>query len=275
VGEIHVDERVGSDYDLSLFKAVKRSRVSEVGDEWCSGKGTKDVIGAPPGVRSGNGGNGSGVAEETGVALRPSEIATQKCFGGNGSQDGEFALAPASLARTRGLTHPKLSSSNLSKPSNSSNPSLITDTLETSRKLMITLPKEVLPSPTADIAFGLNVSADASALLTKRAHSESTIEYVNVGIDAEKMGNEARFINDYRGVPISLPGVRSTSAKTHTILTRPRPNAFFREVWIEGMLCMGVWSEKEGIRKGEEIVLSYGKGWWSARNQFGLEEAGG
>ncbi|KAF8334023.1 uncharacterized protein EI90DRAFT_3050725 [Cantharellus anzutake] len=212
-GEIHVDERVGSNYDLSLFKAVKRSRVSEVaGDEWGS-----------TGVRTGNGGNGGDdVAGETGVALSSSETATQNRFWGNGSsdsQDGESALAPTSLARTGKLTHSKLSS------------------------------------------FGLllNVSADASVLL------ESTIEYINVGIDAEKMGNEARFINDYRGVPISLSSSTTSAKKIQTISTRLGPNAFFEEVWIEGMLCMGVWSGKEGIRKGEEIIVSYGKGWWRAR----------
>ena len=71
---------------------------------------------------------------------------------------------------------------------------------------------------------------------------------VNVGVDASRMGNEARFINDYRGI-------------------REQPNAkFVDERSAEtGRLEMGVWSGHQGIKKGEEILVSYGKGWWQAR----------
>ncbi|KDQ20643.1 hypothetical protein BOTBODRAFT_100151 [Botryobasidium botryosum FD-172 SS1] len=69
---------------------------------------------------------------------------------------------------------------------------------------------------------------------------------LSVGVDAAKMGNEARFVNDYRG----------TDAK--------RANAEFREGW-DGVRRMEVWSGSEGIKKGEEILVSYGKGWWHAR----------
>lgn len=69
----------------------------------------------------------------------------------------------------------------------------------------------------------------------------------SAGIDADKMGNEARFINDYRGVGM-------------------KPNAEFRDGrTAQGELRMGVWSLKEPIKKGEEITVSYGKGWWKAR----------
>lgn len=79
--------------------------------------------------------------------------------------------------------------------------------------------------------------------------------YVGLGIDADRMGNEARFINDYRGV-------------------RERPNAEFREMWVPtrgaGERAMGVWvlggkGREKGIRKGEEICVSYGRGFWGAR----------
>jgi len=78
---------------------------------------------------------------------------------------------------------------------------------------------------------------------------------LGVGVDAAKMGNEARFVNDYRG----------TSAK--------RANAEFREGW-DGDKRMEVWSGSEGIKKGEEILVSYGKGWWQARMGDGEEEDG-
>ncbi|KAJ4303782.1 hypothetical protein N0V90_002683 [Kalmusia sp. IMI 367209] len=80
-----------------------------------------------------------------------------------------------------------------------------------------------------------------------------------IGVDASKMGNEARFINDYRGV--------STG-----------PNAEFRDTYIDlgnGKVeqRMGVFvlragksgKRTKGIAKGDEILLSYGKGFWNER----------
>lgn len=78
-----------------------------------------------------------------------------------------------------------------------------------------------------------------------------TQDGISVGIDAQFMGNEARFINDYRGV-------------------KSKPNAVFEECRTsEGELRMSVWSGSESIRKGEEILVSYGKGWWKARSTDG------
>jgi SET domain-containing protein len=70
----------------------------------------------------------------------------------------------------------------------------------------------------------------------------------SVGVDATTMGNEARFVNDYRGI-------------------RPKPNAQFADLWSAGGdLRIGIWSLAEGIRKDDEIVVSYGKAWWAARS---------
>ncbi|KZT19398.1 hypothetical protein NEOLEDRAFT_1142187 [Neolentinus lepideus HHB14362 ss-1] len=75
---------------------------------------------------------------------------------------------------------------------------------------------------------------------------------VNVGVDASKMGNEARFINDYRGI-------------------RDKPNAVFQERRSDsGELRMSVWSSSLPIKKGDEILVSYGKGWWRARSVDGV-----
>ncbi|KAI9805253.1 MAG: hypothetical protein M1833_005706 [Piccolia ochrophora] len=75
---------------------------------------------------------------------------------------------------------------------------------------------------------------------------------LDLGVDSTKMGNEARFINDYRGI-------------------RERPNADFRERVVRGQRRMSVWvmpagksgKGRKGVRKGEEIVVSYGKGFWA------------
>ncbi|KAL5628940.1 hypothetical protein BROUX41_002331 [Berkeleyomyces rouxiae] len=81
---------------------------------------------------------------------------------------------------------------------------------------------------------------------------------LEISVDAATMGNEARFINDYRGV-------------------KDRPNAEFREVWSvrHRQRCMAVFVLDEGksrtrtagINKGEEILVSYGKGFWQKRQQ--------
>ncbi|EKM83459.1 hypothetical protein AGABI1DRAFT_66081 [Agaricus bisporus var. burnettii JB137-S8] len=69
----------------------------------------------------------------------------------------------------------------------------------------------------------------------------------SIGIDARGAGNEARFINDYRGIS-------------------KKPNAVFQDNRVgSGELRMSICSCKEGIRKGDEIVVSYGKSWWKAR----------
>lgn len=74
----------------------------------------------------------------------------------------------------------------------------------------------------------------------------------DVAVDAALAGNEARFVNDYRGVA-------------------ERANAEFATVWCEawGQVCVGVWvmsgKDSKGIRKGEEILVSYGKGFWDER----------
>lgn len=72
---------------------------------------------------------------------------------------------------------------------------------------------------------------------------------VNVGIDASEMGNESRFINDYRGIC-------------------DKPNAEFAEYRVEGELRMSIRSQGDGIKKGDEIVVSYGKSWWACRGQY-------
>ncbi|KAI9878295.1 MAG: hypothetical protein M1830_001352 [Pleopsidium flavum] len=91
---------------------------------------------------------------------------------------------------------------------------------------------------------------------------------LGIGIDAGRMGNEGRFVNDYRGVRAG------------------GPNAEFRDGWVfvrEGgrggrwERRVGVWvlggrgRRGVGIGRGEEVVVSYGKGFWRER-QVEVEE---
>lgn len=72
---------------------------------------------------------------------------------------------------------------------------------------------------------------------------------LSVGIDATAAGNEARFVNDYRG-----------------IATKPNA-AFFDEKDEGGTLRMIIRSGAQEIKKGEEVLVSYGKSWWRARSE--------
>ncbi|KAG9247193.1 SET domain-containing protein [Calycina marina] len=105
------------------------------------------------------------------------------------------------------------------------------------------------------------VHAPSTAAPEKRdLHAESNYDLsldreLGACIDADAMGNEARFINDYRGIG-------------------NRPNAEFKEIWDprKRERGMGVWVLGEGksgkgkaIRKGEEILVSYGRGFWDGR----------
>ncbi|BGP26872.1 hypothetical protein JCM10295v2_005834 [Rhodotorula toruloides] len=78
-----------------------------------------------------------------------------------------------------------------------------------------------------------------------------------VGCDATKMGNEARFVNDYRGVP----GFQ-------------RPNAVFElREWEmpdsggQKSVRMAVRAGPHGVEKGAEICVSYGRGFWEKRRE--------
>ena len=95
---------------------------------------------------------------------------------------------------------------------------------------------------------------------------------LGIAVDAARTGNEARFINDYRGV------------------SDTGPNAEFRDVLVDighsrlerriGVFVLSAGKAKakggkkrakggkkraKGVLKGEEIVVSYGKGFWRER----------
>lgn len=117
------------------------------------------------------------------------------------------------------------------------------------------------PSPTPTPSTH---SPNAKIPATADPHASSNYDLsldrsLSLAIDAATAGNEARYVNDYRGIAA-------------------RPNAEFREVWhgARQERGMGVWilpfgksgKGKGGVRKGDEIVLSYGRGFWGAR-RFG------
>eukprot|EP00048_Salpingoeca_helianthica_P007358 m.109474 g.109474 ORF g.109474 m.109474 type:complete len:191 (+) comp14308_c0_seq2:2147-2719(+) len=67
-----------------------------------------------------------------------------------------------------------------------------------------------------------------------------------LAIDGERMANDARYINDYRGI-----GERASVELREATDRR-------------GLPAMAVYALRD-IRRGEEILLNYGKGFWQAR----------
>lgn len=85
---------------------------------------------------------------------------------------------------------------------------------------------------------------------------------LDLSVDATRYGNEARFINDYRGIRAEGPNAefRDCVVQVGRGLWERRIGVF---VLSKGKSGKG--SRALGIRKGEEIVISYGKGFWDAR----------
>lgn len=93
----------------------------------------------------------------------------------------------------------------------------------------------------SDLLYSLPASVD-----TQIQSPEAWV--INLGVDAARIGNEARCINDYRGIA-------------------QRPNAVFKLVRERNTreVRMSVWTSR-ALAKNEEILVSYGKGWWNARH---------
>jgi hypothetical protein len=85
---------------------------------------------------------------------------------------------------------------------------------------------------------------------------------LQIGVNATRMGNEARFINDYRGIRPQGPNTEFRDCVTDVgsgVLER-RIGVFVLSAGQKGG------KRAKGIGKGEEIVVSYGKGFWSHRS---------
>lgn len=92
---------------------------------------------------------------------------------------------------------------------------------------------------------------DYRGIVTDESKASETSDYIlqfdqEFSIDAEFKGNEARFINDFRGI-------------------QHKPNVCFELCRnAKGQMCMGVFSLVK-ISKNQELVVTYGKGFWKAR----------
>ncbi|KAJ9095972.1 hypothetical protein QFC21_005334 [Naganishia friedmannii] len=97
--------------------------------------------------------------------------------------------------------------------------------------------------------YDLSLIRCMSVPLPSESETQTEPTLIDIGIDAAKHGNAARMINDYRGIA-------------------SKPNCEFRQVWdpVSGWARMEVWTlPGVGLKKGEEVLVSYGKGFWAAR----------
>lgn len=90
------------------------------------------------------------------------------------------------------------------------------------------------------------------------------------------MGNEARFINDYRGVAdrpnAEFKEVWNERRKERGMVSQPTADQLSFSVTVTYVVSQGVWvlpegksGKGKGIKKGQEILVSYGRGFWGAR----------
>ncbi|KAL6249563.1 hypothetical protein RBB50_003416 [Rhinocladiella similis] len=144
--------------------------------------------------------------------------------------------------------------------------------------------------PSSFIIFYLGTLHPSSTTDPTSNYDLSLDRDLDLSIDATHRGNEARFINDYRGIrpegpnaefrdclvemtPTSGSGSSNNNNKANTYYER-RIGVF---VLSPGKAKVGAKStgskraRGRGIAKGEEIVVSYGKGFWNARK----DEVGG
>ncbi|KAJ3147550.1 hypothetical protein HDU86_007948 [Geranomyces michiganensis] len=87
------------------------------------------------------------------------------------------------------------------------------------------------------------------------ADASQTSDYIlsfdrvtGLSIDAEHAGGEGRFCNDFRGV-----------CEKANVEFEPYRDS------TTGEVKMGIWVLAKDIKKGDELCVSYGKGWWRER----------
>lgn len=150
--------------------------------------------------------------------------------------------------------------------------------------------RELAPDELVAVYLGLvHGDSDADMQTAKASDYDISLDRERgLAIDAASMGSEARFVNDYRGVPrgsssqIDRHGHDKVNSKS--IASVKGPNAEFRDVWVEyagsdgrvlGERAMGIYvlgagksgKKKGGVKAGEEILVSYGKGFWEERRK--------
>lgn len=94
----------------------------------------------------------------------------------------------------------------------------------------------------------------------------------DLAVDAARAGNEARFVNDYRGVPGR--GGKKANAEFRVVWD-PRTGERGMAVYVlrAGKRAVGR-ARVVGVARGEEVLVSYGRGFWQGRREEEVEDWG-
>ncbi|KAJ3191366.1 hypothetical protein HDU82_003605, partial [Entophlyctis luteolus] len=99
---------------------------------------------------------------------------------------------------------------------------------------------------------------------------------VRLAIDGARVGNEGRMVNDFRGVPAppdythkSFAKKKSANPEYAGFANKSKANVEFRcyiNRSCRGEMRMGLFvCDARGIKRGQELLVSYGKGYWASR----------
>lgn len=97
-----------------------------------------------------------------------------------------------------------------------------------------------------------------------------------IGVDAGRMGNEARFVNDFRGVAERpnvefavrrVPGGVGNSGRGQTKEGIGGGEGEGEEGQEKGEVRMALCVGPRDVKKGDELLVSYGKGFWNGRKE--------
>ncbi|KEF58781.1 uncharacterized protein A1O9_03624 [Exophiala aquamarina CBS 119918] len=120
--------------------------------------------------------------------------------------------------------------------------------------------------PDSFVLFYLGHVHDSFTTDTTSNYDLNLDRQLDLSVDATQFGNEARFINDYRGVRGEGPNAefRDCVAPIGLGLGERRIGVFVLSAGRARKNDKGT-TRARGIKKGDEIVVSYGKGFWDAR----------
>lgn len=119
-------------------------------------------------------------------------------------------------------------------------------------------------APSSFIIFYLGTLHPSSTTDPTSNYDLSLDRELDLSIDATHAGNEARFINDYRGIRAEGP-----NAEFRDCLVETSHGKLERRTGVFVLSAGKAGKRSNGIAKGSEIVVSYGKGFWNARTWDG------
>lgn len=97
-----------------------------------------------------------------------------------------------------------------------------------------------------DSDYDITLDGGAITMVKNLETGEEKEERMPISIDAWKWGNEGRMVNDYRGIG-------------------DKPNVQFDEHIVQGEQRIGIFVMDKEIQKGEELLVSYGKGMFNKK----------